>query len=284
MTKQQYSAYKNDHLLVDNQWLAQHNHTQDIILLDARAKGYEDSHIPGAYWLDVRKLKDHAQNTIAPLDALKDLLASFGISNTSSIVVYDEGSSVLATRAFYVLEYYGLRDQVKLLNGGFAAWTAEGYEVSSEHPPVQTGIILNLTANPLLITSKENIQAEQSNRLLLDTRAALEYTGEDQRSNQKGGHIPGAIHKEWRDALETADLDGVIRFKDAPTLEREFQAAGIHPSKTIVPYCQSNQRGAHSYFVLRLLGYSDIRPYEGSWDEWGNDEHTEVVSLLPGNE
>ncbi|WP_138755319.1 sulfurtransferase [Paenibacillus sinopodophylli] len=284
MTKREHASYTNNHLLVDKGWLAEHRHEQDIVLLDARAKDYEDSHIPGAYWLDVRTLKDQASKTIAPLDTLKDLLNSFGISNSSTIIVYDDGSSVQATRAFYVLEYYGFRDQVKLLNGGYAAWLAEGFEVTREHPSARTNSKLNLTAHPLLITTKESIQAEQSNRLLLDTRTSLEYTGEDLRSNRKGGHIPGAVHKEWSDSLEAANQDGVILFKDALTLEREFQALGILPSQTIVPYCQSNQRGAHSYFILRLLGYPDIRPYEGSWEEWGNDEHTEVVALLPRSE
>lgn len=270
MTEQQHSPYTNEHLLVDSHWLAEHRNNQGLVLLDARATGYEDSHIPGSYWLDAKKLRDHTQNSIVPAELLKGFLTNFGITNASAIVVYDDGSSVLAARVFYVLEYYGLRDQVKLLNGGFAAWVADGYEVSKEQPFSRTGGILNLTPDPLLITYKENMQALPSHYLLLDTRTAQEYTGEDQRANRKGGHVPGAIHKEWRDALKAANKDGVVRFKDAAALNHEFQALGILPSKTIIPYCQSNQRGAHSYFVLRLIGYPDIRPYEGSWAEWGN--------------
>lgn len=270
MNVQQRSPYTNEHLLVDSYWLAEHRNNQSLVILDARATGYEDWHIPGSYWLDTTKLRDHTQNTIVPAELLKGLLTDFGITNASSIVVYDDGSSVLAARVFYVLEYYGLRNQIKLLDGGFAAWVAEGNEVSNEQPFSRTGSIVNLTPDPLLITSRDNIQALPNNHLLLDTRTALEYTGEDRRSNRKGGHIPGAIHKEWRDALEAADKDGVVRFKHAAALNREFQALGILPSTTIIPYCQSNQRGAHTYFVLRLIGYPDIRPYEGSWAEWGN--------------
>lgn len=271
----QYSSYPNGHLLVDSEWLEEHRGGQDLILLDARVNNYEISHIPGAYWLNAKALK--AQKTIVPKEQLQQLLEGLGITNESTIVIYDEGSNVLATRAFYVLEYYGLRNQLKLLNGGFPAWIAEGYEVSSDQPTPHNEGSISLTANPLLITSKEELQSGLQNVILLDTRNILEYTGEDQRDNQRGGRIPGAIHKEWRDALQEADEKGVTRFKDNSTLEREFVEAGIQRGQTIIPYCQTNQRGAHTYFVLRLLGYPDIRPYEGSWEEWGNDEFTGAV-------
>ncbi|MNI08214.1 putative thiosulfate sulfurtransferase [compost metagenome] len=272
----QHSSNINGHLLIDSEWLEEHKNHQDIILLDARAKNYEVSHIPGAYWLDVKELKEHTQKTIVHKEKLEKLLEGFGITNESTIVIYDEGSNVLATRAFYVLEYYGLRDQLKLLNGGFAVWIAEGYEVSSNLPSPRTEGSISLTANPFLITSKEDLQDGLQNAILLDTRNILEYTGEDKRANRRGGRIPGAIHKEWSDALQEVDENGVTRFKNPSALTKEFLEAGVQPSKTIIPYCQSNQRGAHTYFVLRLIGYPDIRPYEGSWDEWGNDEFTEI--------
>jgi thiosulfate/3-mercaptopyruvate sulfurtransferase len=270
--------YRNAHLLVDPCWVEKHRRNPDIILLDARAKGYAEGHIPGAHWIDVKALKDNTSHTFASVDALRTTLEKYGVSSGASIVVYDEGNSVLATRVFYVLEYYGLKDQVKLLNGGFAAWTAAGKKVSTEVQDAVEGK-LALSAETLLVVTKANIQAGLKNSLLLDTRSTLEYAGADLRSNRKGGHILGAIHKEWKEALRAADEDGVVRFKDSQTLKREFIDAGINPAKTIVPYCQSNQRGAHSYFVLRLIGYPDIRPYEGSWEEWGNDEDTEVTRL-----
>ncbi|MFC3745106.1 sulfurtransferase [Paenibacillus sp. GCM10012306] len=276
---EQHSSYPNGHLLVDSEWLVEHRGGQDLVLLDARANNYEISHIPGAYWLNVKALKVPAQKTIVPKEQLQKWLADFGITNDSTIIIYDEGSNVLATRAFYVLEYYGLRDQVKLLNGGFAAWTAGDYEISSIQPSPRTEGSISLTATPDLITFKEDIQAGLQNATLLDTRNILEYIGEDKRNNRKGGRIPGAVHKEWRDALKDPDEHGIIVFKDNATLEKEFAEAGIQRTQTIVPYCQSNQRGAHTYFVLRLLGYPDIRPYEGSWEEWGNDEYTEIELL-----
>jgi len=268
--------YPNEHLLVDAHWLDKHQQEPHIVLLDARATGFDTGHIPGAYWLDVKALKNTAHYTFATAQALEHLLRHVGVSNRSTIVVYDDGSGVLATRAFYVLEYYGLRDQVKLLNGGYAAWTAASYEASIE-VPLAASETLTLSANSELVVTKETIQAGLDNCLLVDTRSALEHSGADQRSNRKGGHINGAIHKEWKDSLETTDQDGVLRFKSYPNLKQDFEALGIDPAKTIIPYCQTNQRGAHTYFTLRLMGYPHISPYEGSWDEWGNDEFTVVI-------
>ncbi|WP_240417064.1 sulfurtransferase [Paenibacillus periandrae] len=269
--------YPNGHLLVDVPWVEANLGSTEVVLLDARAKGYEAGHIPGAIHIDAKLLKNPSQYAFASEDTVKELLEQSGVSNGTTVVVYDEGSGVLATRVFYVLEYYGLRDQVKLLNGGYIAWIATGKEESEEQPFVSKGS-LTLTADKQRVTSRNNIQAGLNNSLLLDVRSREEYTGSDQRSNLKGGHIPGAIHKEWKDALAAADEQGVVRFKDYKTLQQDFAAAGLKTELTIVPYCQSNQRGAHTYFVLRLLGYSHVSPYEGSWDEWGNVAHTEVVT------
>ncbi|RXZ79109.1 sulfurtransferase [Paenibacillaceae bacterium] len=270
MTDTQTSNYPNGHLLVDTAWVDNHRHDANIVLLDARAKGYDEGHIPGAGWLDVKALKNSELYAIAAADALETLLASHGVTNDTTIVIYDEGGGVLAARAFYVLEYYGLKDRVKLLNGGYAAWIAAGKEIGLDRPLPPVKGNLTLVANNQLIVSRTDIQAGLANSVILDARSAQEYTGEDQRSNRIGGHIEGAVHKEWKDALSAADEHGVIFFKDHSVLKREFAEAGIEADKTIVPYCQTNQRGAHSYFILRLLGYEDIRPYEGSWDEWGN--------------
>ncbi|MEK3723623.1 sulfurtransferase [Paenibacillus sp. FSL H8-0034] len=270
--------YPNEHLLVDVSWVEANLGSPEVVLLDARAKGYKAGHIPGAIHIDAKLLKNPSRYTFASEATVKELLEQSGISNGTTVVVYDDGSGVLATRVFYVLEYYGLQDQVKMLNGGYIAWTAAGKEVSEEEPHLISQGSLTLTADNQRITSRNNIQNGLNNSLLLDVRSREEYTGADQRSNLKGGHIRGAIHKEWKDALAAADEQGVVRFKDYKTLQQDFAAAGLKPELTIVPYCQSNQRGAHTYFVLRLLGYSDVRPYEGSWDEWGNAAHTEVVT------
>ncbi|NEW04936.1 sulfurtransferase [Paenibacillus sp. SYP-B3998] len=268
--------YPNAQLLVDVRWVEDHLASSEVVLLDARAQGYDAGHIPGAIWLNAKHLKDTSNHTFVSAEGFREVLERSGVSDGKTIVVYDDGSGVLATRVFYVLEYYGHIDRVKLLNGGYTAWTAAAKEISAEAPRVQIGTIAAVSDERRVIT-KEDIQAGGHNRILLDVRSADEFSGSDQRTNRKGGHIKGALHKEWKDALGPADELGVVRFKDFPTLKQEFETLGLSPDQTIVPYCQTNQRGAHTYFILRLLGYSDIRPYEGSWDEWGNAEDTEVV-------
>ncbi|MEW9702208.1 sulfurtransferase [Paenibacillus sp. SI8] len=275
MTVVQGSDYPNGHLLVDVEWVDEHRFSPNVILLDARSEGYQAGHIPGAVPLHVKDVKDTSNHTFVRSDRLQHVLEAAGLNNDTTIIVYDEGGGVLAARLFYVLEYLGLKDQVKLLNGGYTAWASAAKEISTESPDVPAGSI-TISADSLRVVTKEDIQKGLVNSVLLDVRSAEEYAGLDKRNNRKGGHIKGAIHKEWKEALDPPDEAGVIRFKPYAALKREFEVLGLRTDQTIVPYCQSNQRGAHSYFVLRLLGYSDIRPYEGSWDEWGNDEHTEV--------
>ncbi|WP_235941463.1 sulfurtransferase [Paenibacillus puerhi] len=267
--------YPQGHLLADIDWLDENRAAPGVVLLDARAKGYEEGHIPGAVQFDVKVLKDAYGHTFASEDAIRQALEQSGVDIGSTIVVYDDGQGVLATRLFYVLEYVGFRDRVKLLNGGYTAWTAAGKHVSTEAPDVRPGT-LAVSPDARLVATRESLQVGVPNSLLLDARSAGEYTGQDARDNRKAGHIPGAVHKEWKESLGPADPQGVVRFKAYAELKRELEELGADPQLTVIPYCQSNQRGAHAYFVLRLMGYPDVRPYEGSWDEWGNSEGTTV--------
>lgn len=274
--EEQRDDYPNAHLLVEPDWVQEHAASSDIILLDARAQGYGEGHIPGASWLDVKRLKDTAGRTFASAEAIREVFNESGGRAGSTIVVYDDGGGVTAARVFYVLEAFGWRDRVKVLNGGFAAWKAAGHTVTTEALSAGPGSVAQLTLDERSVATKEHIQARLEGAVILDTRSREEYTGEDTRNNRKGGHIPGAVHREWKDSLLPPDENGVVRFKPAGQLLQEFEEAGVRRDRVIVPHCQSNQRGAHTYFVLRLLGYEDVRPYEGSWDEWGNAEDTEV--------
>ncbi|WP_051314910.1 sulfurtransferase [Alteribacter aurantiacus] len=269
------SAYENGHLLVDVDWVEENQ--EDVVLVDLRREGYEGGHIPGAVHLDSGELND-PDNPISGIlkdeDTFQELIQSLGIDNGSTVIAYDDGDSLQAARLFYALELYGHED-VRIVNGGFTAWLTEGKDVSTDAPEVETG---NFTAqlNPALQTSKEDVQNNIGNEsaVILDTRSEGEYDGSDVRA-ERGGHIPGAPHLEWTEALSD---DDVPYFKDPEALEEQFAAAGVDRDKTIIPYCQTNVRGAHSYFTLRLLGFDDIKPYEGSWAEWGNDPDTDIES------
>lgn len=269
-------SYENAQLLVDVQWVEENAKDSKVKIIDVRKKGYEQGHIPGAVALDSGLLKDAANNSIIPADKFQELFQSLGVNSDTTVVLYDEGNSLYSGRVFYTLEFYGHKDKVKVLNGGYAAWIAASKDVSTEAPAVSKGDF-TATANPDLVTTKEQIKKlDLASHVLLDVRSAKEYSGEDLRGNQKGGHIDKAINKEWSDSIEQ-NAEGVPLFKNANDLQTAFNDLGVDKSKTIVPYCQTNIRGAQAYFTLRLLGYNDVRPYEGAWAEWGNASDTEVV-------
>lgn len=271
--------YPNAFLLVDPDWVEEHKEDEDLVILDARSGGYEEGHIPGAVAFSSREVNDpnnEVQGYLLGEDDFEVKVQELGVNNDSTILVYDDGNALSATRIFYALEYYGLQDQVKVLNGGYAAWLTAGYDISVETPSVEPGDFAAAT-NVDLISTKEDVESllDQEDVVFLDTRSTEEYSGEEMRENKHGGHIPGAVHREWTESIEEGE-DGITRFLSFEDLKEEYAAIGATEGKTIVPYCQTNVRGAHTYFSLRLLGYDDVRPYEGSWSEWGNADDTEV--------
>lgn len=273
------SSYPNEQLLTDESWLEEHLTDDELVLIDARSGGFEEGHIPGAVHLSSGQLND-AENEVNGFllgeEDFTELLQSLGVNQDSTVVIYDDGSALAATRVFYALEYYGLFDQVKVLNGGYPAWLIAGHDISTEPVDPEAGDFV-AKANEDLVSTKEQVleQLESEDVVILDTRSEGEFTGEELRNNKHGGHIPGAVHREWTDAL-TEEEDGTQRFLSPADLKANFETVGVAEDKTVITYCQTNVRGAHSYFALRLLGYEDIRPYEGSWAEWGNLDDTPI--------
>ncbi|RKN79099.1 sulfurtransferase [Paenibacillus ginsengarvi] len=272
-------TYPNAQLLADVKWVQDHAKDANLKIIDARSKGYEQGHIPGAVAVNAGLLKDSKNNTIIGKDAFTELFQKAGINSDSTVVVYDEGGAGnSATRIFYGLEYYGLKDKVKVLNGGVLAWTTAGKELSTDVPAPAKG---NFSAQPndkLITTKAQLLSANLAQCTLVDTRSAKEYTGEDLRGNKNGGHVNGAINTEWSDAIDQAPADGVPKFKSYKDLTALYTKAGItDKDKTVIPYCQTNIRGAHTYFTLRLLGFKDVRPYEGSMAEWANADDAPLV-------
>lgn len=275
-------TYPNAHLLVDTGWLKQNQTDEKLVIVDARSKGYDQGHIPGAIHLNPNEINDptnHVKGFLVEDDEFTAIIQKAGINEDSTILVYDEGNGMGATRLFYALEYYGLSDKVKVLNGGFTGWLAAEEEVSTDEVILPQGNFV-AKAQAQLVSTAEQIEQNLENKdyVFLDVRSADEFTGKDLRGNLRGGHIPGAVHQEWSLAIDQNSKDGIPRFKSYQQLSSDFEKLGLKQDKTVVPYCQTNIRGAHTYFVLRLLGYEDIRPYEGSWAEWGNEENTPIAN------
>jgi thiosulfate/3-mercaptopyruvate sulfurtransferase len=244
------------------------------LILDLRPpEDYTHGHLPGAIHLDLWgvSLIDTAP---APLHAflwiIEHLLAAHGVDASTPVVVYDEQSGMRAARAFWFLEYFGHRS-VRLLDGGFRAWTAAGYEVMRDAQPPPKSDWTGARQGHTLATYKEVRNAlGRRDTVILDTRSDGEYSGSTVRA-KRGGAIPGAVHIEW-----TRNLSPSGEFKTADELRRMYEDAGVTPEREVITYCQGGYRAAHSYLALRLLGYPRVRVYVGSWKEWGDREELPV--------
>jgi thiosulfate/3-mercaptopyruvate sulfurtransferase len=210
---------------------------------------------------------------LPPADEVVEKLESVGVSNSSTVVVYDSGSGLWATRLFWALEYLGHRD-VKVMDQGLPGWVASGGELSSNTEAVQQGSFTRALQPDRLATKDwilENL-ADEGEVTFLDTRSPKEHSGEDVRS-ARGGTIPGAVNINW--ILNVTD-DEQRAFLPAGELAEMYDSADVVKDDTVVTYCQTGVRAAHTYFALRLAGYEKVRLYDGSWAEWGNDENTPI--------
>ncbi len=247
------------------------------LVLDLRPpEAYTAGHIPGAIHIDLWGVS-LIDTDPAPLTAfmwmIEHVLATHGVTAATPIVVYDDQSGMRAARAFWFLEYFG-HPNVRLLDGGFTAWAAAGFEATRDAtapPPQSTPEWTGKRQDHTLATWREVRNAlGRPDTVILDTRSDGEYCGTTIRA-KRGGAIPGAVHIEWTRNL-TAEGD----FKPARELKKMYEDAGVTPEREVITYCQGGYRAAHSYIALRLLGYPRVRAYLGSWKEWGDREELPV--------
>ena len=209
---------------------------------------------------------DGISNMIKSETEIDIVFGGLGITNNTLVVIYDDGWGLYSARLFWAMDYYG-HENVGILNGGYGGWIEGGYD-TDDNIPVITKTGFQAEKDGAKIATSEWIQANLDNPdvKILDVRSEKEFIGESLFSD-RGGHIPGAVNLEWKRSLE----DGSTVFRSAEELIETFQMHGITADKEIVVHCQTGIRGAHSYFTLRLLGYQNVRLYDGSWAEWGNN-------------
>jgi thiosulfate/3-mercaptopyruvate sulfurtransferase len=240
------------------------------LILDLRPpEQFAAGHIPGAIHLDLWGIS-LIDTDPAPLKAfmwmIDHLLNLKGVDGAAPVVVYDEQSGVRAARAFWFLEYFG-HPRVQVLDGGFGAWIHAGRPVTRDAaaPPKSTWAG---TPHEQTLATWRLVESRlgRADAVIVDTRSDGEYYGTTVRA-KRGGAVPGAVHIEW-----TRNLGPDGAFKPAAELRAMYESAGVTPDKEVVTYCQGGYRAAHTYLVLRLLGYPRVRNYTGSWKEWGDRE------------
>jgi thiosulfate/3-mercaptopyruvate sulfurtransferase len=240
---------------------------------------YRAGHIPGAVFTDLDRdlAAPPGPGGRHPMPATADFEAAMrraGVRDNQPVVVYDDADSTAAARAWWLLRYFGHR-QVRVLDGGFAAWTAAGH-------PVQTGLPASapaagdFTASPghLALLDADGAAALARTGVLLDARAGARYRGETEPVDPVAGHIPGAVSAP---TAENVHKDGT--FLPTADLARRFAALGVGAADgtAVGAYCGSGVTAAHEVLALTLAGIPAAL-YTGSWSEWITDPNRPVAT------
>ncbi len=270
--------YVHGDVLVSTDWVAQHLDDPNVRLAESNEDVllYSTGHIPGAINIDWQQdLNDALVRDYIDAEAFAALLGRHGITPETTVVLYGDKNNWWATYSFWVFQLFG-HTNAKILNGGRAKWIAEGRETTTE-TPVYEGVeypVPERNDAPIRAFQGDVLAHVHAGKPLVDVRSPAEYSGEllhmsdyPQEGALRGGHIPGAKSVPWARA---ANEDGT--FKSAEELRAIYEGEqGLNPDDEVVAYCRIGERSSHSWFVLTyLLGYPNVRNYDGSWTEWGN--------------
>ncbi len=264
--------------LVSTDWVAEHLNTPGVRLveIDVETSTYaEKGHLSGAVAFNwTSQLQDQELRDIITRENFETLLSEAGITKEDHVVIYGDNNNWFAAYAFWLFKYYN-HENVSLMNGGRKRWELDGREFVSEvptYPPSQYRVD-KINAEFRADRDYVRERLERDGFGLVDVRSPDEYTGKVlappglSETAQRGGHIPGASNIPWAKAVNE---DGT--YKSADELRALYGAEGIHSElDEIVAYCRIGERSSHSWFALKyLLGYQNVRNYDGSWTEWGN--------------
>ena len=269
-------TYAHPEVLVSTEWVAAHRNDSNVVIaeVDVDTAAYHEGHIPGTIgWNWQTQLCDVVRRDIINKTELEKLMSNNGIGPETTIILYGDNNNWFAAWAFWQLKMYGHKD-VRIMNGGRKKWLAEGREIIKDVPTPKQATYHVLGFNEMFRAFKRQVEDElrTPQLALVDVRSNDEYTGKIlappglPETCQRGGHIPGAKSIPWGLACNE---DGT--FKNADELKILYGSKGVTPDKNVIAYCRIGERSSHTWFVLKyLLGYPNVRNYDGSWTEWGN--------------
>ena len=277
MAESDFSQYANPNALVSTDWVAEHKDDDSVVVLESNEDVllFETGHIPGAQKIDWHTdLNDPVSRDFIGPEEFARFASSRGITPQTTVVFYGDKSNWWAAYALWVFTLFGHQD-LRLVNGGRQKWVEEGRELTTEVPevtprdyPVPAG------RDDTSVRAFRDDVLNHLGKPLVDVRSPLEYSGErthmegyEQEGALRGGHIPTAASVPWAQA---ANEDGT--FKSRRQLQAIYsEDAGVGDADEVIAYCRIGERSSHTWFVLKhLLGYPNVRNYDGSWTEWGN--------------
>ncbi|BDZ50774.1 putative thiosulfate sulfurtransferase SseA [Frondihabitans sucicola] len=279
-----FSEYAHPERLVSTGWLAEHLNDQGLVVVesDEDVLLYETGHIPGAVKLDWHTdLNDPVQRDYVSAERFAELLRERGISPDTTVVIYGDKNNWWAAYALWVFTLFG-HDDVRLLDGGRATWEAEGREYTLDQPAVAAADYpVPVRDDSVVRAFKDDVLAHLGSPLI-DVRSPEEYDGSrttapayPEEGALRAGHIPSAQNVPWGKA---AAEDGT--FRSVPELDAIYRdGAGLKDGDDIIAYCRIGERSSHTWFVLHhLLGFENVRNYDGSWTEWGSAVRVPIVT------
>jgi thiosulfate/3-mercaptopyruvate sulfurtransferase len=272
-------GYSNPEALVSTDWVADHRDDPGVRLVesDEDVLLYHTGHVPGAVMIDWHAdLNDPLQRDYLDAEQFAALMRRKGIGPDTMVVFYGDKNNWWATYALWVFRLFG-HDRVRIMDGGRKKWEDEGREMTTEEPEISPVDYPVPTRDDARIRAfREDVMRHlESGGPLVDVRSPEEYRGErlhmpdyPQEGAMRGGHIPGAQNVPWARAVnpETGE------FRSAEELRAIYEGElGMKPDDDVVAYCRIGERSSHTWFVLTyLLGFRQVRNYDGSWTEWGN--------------
>ncbi|MBI2220266.1 MAG: sulfurtransferase [Acidobacteria bacterium] len=279
MSEIQNRGYARPEVLVSTEWVSQHLHDPAIRLVESNEDTllYASGHIPGAVHVDwTQDLNDQIRRDYITRDRFEALMSRIGATRDTTIVFYGDKNNWWACYAFWVFQLFG-HTNARVMDGGRLKWDKEGRPMTRDVPkPAPASYKAPERTDAPHRAFRDEVLAHMNARgQLVDVRSPDEYTGKrlhmPEYPNEgalRGGHIPGAKSIPWARAIDPEDGS----FKTAGELKQIYEAEQqLDPKKEVIAYCRIGERSSHTWFVLKyLLGFNNVRNYDGSWTEWGN--------------